>query len=238
MEPEKSINLICTKAPAPDRFEFPAWSNYLVPGAILLVVGMLTYLPLLWSWGFAAQTTSIGYEPVQPVPFSHKVHAGDLQIDCRYCHSTVEQAAFAAIPATEVCMNCHAAIKSESPLLQLVRDSYGQGTPVRWVKVHDLPDFVFFDHSAHVNRGVACASCHGRVDQMEVVHQVAPLTMAWCLDCHRQPEQDLRPREFVTDMKWDVSTTGQSQNELGGKLKRDYHIHSSEFTTGCSVCHR
>ncbi len=238
MEPIKSIKFFSTATADSDRFQFPNWSNYLVPACILVAIGVLTYLPLLWSFGFSAQTTSVGYQPVQPLPFSHKVHAGDLKIDCRYCHTTVDQAAFAAIPPSEVCMNCHASIKSDSELLKSVRDSYGTGTPLHWIKVHDLPDFVFFDHSAHVNRGVGCVSCHGRVDQMEVVHQVAPLSMGWCLECHRQPENYLRPREEVTNMDWIASATGQTQPDLGAKLKQDYHIRSPEFMTSCTVCHR
>ncbi|MDP1560039.1 MAG: cytochrome c3 family protein [Pirellulaceae bacterium] len=238
MESNKSIRVITTVSADETRFQFPRWANYLVPTAILLAIGILTYLPLLWSVGFSAQTTSVGYEPVQPLPFSHKVHAGDLQIDCRYCHTTVERAAYAAIPATEVCMNCHAAIKSDSDLLKNVRDSYGSGTPIHWIKVHDLPDFVFFDHSAHVNRGVGCVSCHGRVDQMEVVHQSAPLSMGWCLECHRQPEARLRPREAVTDMEWSAADEDLSAKGLGQQLMQDYHIRSPEFMTSCSVCHR
>ncbi len=175
------------------RFLFPRWANYLVPGLVIMAIGVLTYVPLVLGLFLSPQTTDVRYRPQQPVPFSHELHAGQLQMDCRYCHCTVEETAFAAIPTTKICMNCHASIKSESEKLQLVRDSYSTGKPVNWVKVHDEPDFVFFNHAIHVNQGVACVSCHGRIDQMETVYQHEPLSMAWCLQCHRNPANHLRP---------------------------------------------
>jgi hypothetical protein len=235
---DNNISTLTTTAAACDRFEFPRWANYLVPAGVLLAIGVLTYLPLLYGAGFAPETTSVGYQPVQPVPFSHKVHVGNLNMDCRYCHTTVDKSSFAAIPPTQTCMNCHAAIKSDSEQLKFVRDSYSEGTPINWIKIHDLPDFVYFNHSAHVNRGVACVECHGRIDQMDQVYQSKPISMAWCLECHRKPEDRLRPREQVTNMEWDVSSTGQTQRELGAQLKADYHIRNSEFMTSCTTCHR
>jgi hypothetical protein len=178
------------------------------------------------------QVRETGYAPLQPVEYSHKLHAGDLGMDCRYCHSTVEQAAYAAIPATEVCMNCHARVKADSPLLQMVRESYATGQPIPWVKVHRLPDYVYFNHQAHVAAGVGCVSCHGRVDQMMVVKQVEPLTMAWCLDCHRDPAPRLRPPDRVTDMKWHPD---RDAAELGRQLMAANRIAPP---VNCSGCHR
>ena len=222
-----------------ERFMFPRWANYLFPAALVLAIGVLTYLPLLLTLGLSPKTRSVGYRPAQPIPFSHAVHAGKLKMDCRYCHTTVEHAAFAAIPPTQTCLNCHAAIKSESPALEPMRISFEKGTPLSWIKVHDLPDFVYFNHSAHVNKGVACVTCHGRVDEMEEVRQDQPLSMAWCLDCHRSPEKNLRPRAQVTNMSWDaLAATGKSPLEIGTELAAQYHVQSQPFMTSCSTCHR
>ncbi|WP_372896392.1 cytochrome c3 family protein [Stieleria sp.] len=202
-------------------------------------MGVLTYLPLVLTLGLSPTTRAVGYQPMQPIPFSHAVHAGKLGIDCRYCHTTVETAAFAAIPPTQTCLNCHAAIRSESPQLELMRTSYREGTPVSWVKVHDLPDFVYFNHSAHVNKGVACQTCHGQINEMEEVRQDQPLSMAWCLECHRAPEDYLRPREQVTSMSWDaLASTGKNQAALGTELAAEYHVPSQQFMTSCTTCHR
>ena len=221
-----------------ERFQFPRWANYLFPAALIVAIGVLTYLPLVATLGLSPKTRAVGYQPQQPVPFSHAVHAGKLKMDCRYCHSTVESAAFAAIPPTQTCLNCHAAIKSESPKLKAVRTSFEMGTPVSWVKVHDVPNFVYFNHSAHVNKGVGCQTCHGQINEMEIVHQAQPLSMAWCLECHRAPENHLRPREEVTNMNWDVSMTGRTQSELGAELAAEYHVQSKQFMTSCTTCHR
>lgn len=225
---------------SPDgKYLFPRWANYLVPVGVILAIGVLTYIPVLLRFGLSPWTRDVGYQPVQPIPFSHKVHAGDLQIDCRYCHSTVEKTAFAAIPSTQVCMNCHASVRAESESLVDMRNSYTEGTPIHWIKIHDLPDFVYFNHSAHVNKGVACVTCHGRIDQMEQVYQSEPISMGWCLSCHREPEQYLRPRDQVTKMEWDaLMATGKTQEELGAELKSSYHIQSRETMTSCTVCHR
>jgi hypothetical protein len=222
-----------------ERFVFPRWANYLFPAALIIAIGVLTYLPLLLTLGLSPKTRAIGYRPLQPIPFSHAMHAGKLQMDCRYCHSTVENAAFAALPPTQTCLNCHASIKSESPQLAPMRTSFEKGTPISWIKVHDLPDFVYFNHSAHVNKGVACVTCHGQINEMEEVRQDQALSMAWCLECHRSPEQKLRPREQVTNMSWEaVAATGKSQAELGLELATQYHIQSQPFMTSCSTCHR
>ena len=158
--------------------------------------------------------------------------AGDLKIDCRYCHSTVEQTAFAAVPPTQTCMNCHAAIKAESPLLEPVRTSYTDGTAVAWVKVHDLPDFVYFNHSIHVKKGMGCETCHGRVDEMPLMLQEYSLQMEWCLGCHRSPEQFVRPRSEIFTMGYRPSVP---QSVLGPRLVQEYGIQS---LTNCSTCHR
>lgn len=218
---------------------FPAWSNYLLPGLVVLALGMSVLAPTVIGLGFHPTTTDVGYQPIQPVSFSHALHAGNLKIDCRYCHSTVDRAGMAAIPATQVCMNCHVGIKSESPFLKPVRDSYATGAPIAWKKVHDLPDYAFFNHSAHVNQGIGCVSCHGRVDQMEVVQQTKSLSMAWCLACHRAPERHLRPRDKVTQMDWDpLDATGKTQDQLGKELKAFHQIQDSDSMTSCSKCHR
>jgi hypothetical protein len=206
---------------------------------LLVAIGILTYLPLVGTLAISPDTRAVGYEPKQPVAFSHAVHAGKLQMDCRYCHSTVEHAAFAAVPPTQVCLNCHASIKSESPLVEPVRKSFETGEPISWIKVHDVPDFVYFNHSAHINKGVGCESCHSRIDQMEEVSQAKSLSMAWCLECHRAPENHLRPRDAVTAMGWEASVaTGKSQAELGRELAAEYHVQSAHFMTSCSTCHR
>ncbi|MGE0480174.1 MAG: cytochrome c3 family protein [Phycisphaerae bacterium] len=188
------------------------------------------------TYGFSPAATDVGYMPTQPVPYSHAVHAGKLGMDCRYCHTTVETAAHAAVPPTQTCMGCHTALRADSPRLEAVRQSFATGLPVNWVRVHDLADFVYFNHSAHVSRGVGCVSCHGRVDRMEVVYQKQPLSMAWCLECHRNPEPHLRPVEFVTKMDFDASADlGLTQAELGAKLRRELNINPS---VDCSTCHR
>jgi len=211
---------------------FPRWINRLREIVAVVAVMVPVYLVLLIAYGLSPRTTAVGYMPEQPVPYSHALHVGQLGIDCRYCHTTVEKAAFAAIPPTATCMNCHQNIRRESPKLLPVRESYATGLPVAWIKVHDLPDYVYFNHSAHVSRGVGCASCHGRVDKMETVYQAEPLSMAWCLDCHRRPERPLRPVEFVTAMDW---TPNEDPVALGSRLRQERGINPS---TDCSTCHR
>lgn len=214
------------------RFLFPKWTNLVRPvlaGALVVVPALA--VALVW-FGFSPATTDVGYQPQQPVPYSHALHVGKLAIDCRYCHTTVERAAFAAIPPTQTCMNCHARVRTTSPKLALVRESYASGLPIPWVKVHDLPDYVYFDHSAHVTRGVGCVECHGRIDQMEVVGQVHKLSMGWCLDCHRSPDAHLRPPELATRMAW---VAPEDPAVFGRKLRETNAIRPSEQ---CSTCHR
>jgi hypothetical protein len=213
-------------------FVFPEWVDKLRPliGVMLFGVVPLYLIGLVWLGG-SPRTTDVGYEPDQPVPYSHALHAGELGIDCRYCHTTVERAAGAAIPPTSTCINCHASIRTEAESLLPVRESHATGLPVPWVRIHDLPDYAYFNHSAHVNRGVGCVECHGRVDTMEVVRQIEPLSMGWCLDCHRNPEPRLRPVEFVTAMDWEHD----DRETLGARLREEYDVNPSE---DCSTCHR
>jgi hypothetical protein len=167
----------------------------------------------------------------QPVPFSHDHHVAGLGISCLYCHTTVEESSFAGIPPSATCMNCHKLIWNESPMLEPVRESYRSGLPIEWTRVHDLPDFVYFDHSIHVAKGIGCASCHGRVDQMPLMYQAESLQMEWCLECHRAPERFIRPRAEIYNMEW----VSADQETEGARLIADYKVQSK---LSCSVCHR
>jgi hypothetical protein len=171
----------------------------------------------------------------QPVQFSHKHHVLDDGIDCRYCHTSVETSATAGIPPTKTCMNCHSQIFADSPYLEPVRASWRTGMPIRWIRVHDLPDFTYFDHSIHLKKGVGCSTCHGQVDQMPLTWQVASLQMEWCLGCHRNPEKYLRPRDRIFSMDWQPPA---NQSEEGRRLKEEYRIQSVEVLTSCDTCHR
>ncbi len=168
----------------------------------------------------------------QPVPFSHAHHVGGLGVDCRYCHTSVDKSAVAGIPPTKTCMNCHSQIWNQSPTLEPVRQSFRSGTSIEWTRVHDLPDFAYFDHSAHVNKGVGCSTCHGRVDLMPLVWQEKSLQMEWCLECHRQPEKYLRPQSEVYNIAYEPPA---DQITLGRKLVKEYNI---KTRTSCSTCHR
>jgi len=180
-------------------------------------------------------TTRVAQQREQPVPFSHAHHVGGIGIDCRYCHTTVETSSFANIPPTKTCMNCHSQIWSTSPTLEPVRESYRTNQSIRWTRVHDLPDFVYFNHGIHVNKGVGCEVCHGRVDRMPLMAQHASLQMEWCLNCHRNPEKYVRPREFVTTMGYEPAG---DQEEIGRKLVAEYKIQGARTLTSCSTCHR
>lgn len=207
---------------------FPKWVNR-IPLILLFISGggAFATLGIVWYY-FTPKYTDVGYAPHQPVPYSHKLHAGTLGMDCRYCHTGVEVSSNASIPPTQTCMNCHSVIRTDSPKLQMVRDSFADNTPIPWVRIHKLPDYVQFNHSVHVNAGVGCASCHGRVDQMEIVAQTEPLSMAWCLDCHRDPAPHLRPKDKVTVMDY-VPT-----RESGALIQQANNIAPPE---NCSACH-
>jgi hypothetical protein len=225
------------------KYVFPRWANYALPAIAVMAAGGMFYLPVAVGLGFSPKTTAVGYAPDQPVPYSHALHVGKLGLDCRYCHNTVESTPFASLPPTQTCINCHANIKTESPALKPIRESWATGKPVQWTKIHDLPDYAYFNHSAHVNRGVGCVSCHGRIDQMDVVMQVQPLSMGWCLDCHRQPERHLRPKDQVTNMAWLPEVkSGESPHDaqlrVGNELKAKYGIRDASYMTSCYTCHR
>jgi hypothetical protein len=233
---------------------FPRWTNEIpriAPPVLTVLGGVALFVVYFW---FSPKHTDVGYAPVQPIAYSHKLHAGDLAIDCRYCHNNVEQSAHAGVPPTQTCLNCHNMVKPDSPLLQQLRDrkdEKGQAkadapsTP--WLRIHKIPDYAYFDHSAHVTVGVGCVSCHGRIDTMEVVRQTEPLSMAWCLKCHRdvrdfearhtEPADVIRPLDKVriTDMTWgrdheEYAAWKSGAREFAKKLKPP--------TVECSGCHR
>jgi hypothetical protein len=172
---------------------------------------------------------------VQPVPFSHKHHVGDIGIDCRYCHTSVEDSSFAGIPPTKTCMNCHSQVYSDSPTLEPIRQSFRNNTPLEWVRVNNLPEYVYFDHSIHLSKGVACVTCHGQVDEMPLMWRENTLTMEWCLDCHRDPARFVRPRGEVFALHWQPA---EAQRTLGSRLVKQYAVRSPEELTNCSTCHR
>lgn len=168
----------------------------------------------------------------QTVPFSHKHHVQDIGLDCRYCHTSVEESSFAGIPPTKTCMNCHSEIWKDADILEPVRESYKNNTPLKWVRVHDLPDYVYFDHSVHINKGIGCVSCHGRVDEMPLMWRENTLHMSWCLKCHRDPEEHVRPKDKVFDMTWHPDA---DDPDIRARLMEEYDI---QGRTSCSVCHR
>ena len=171
----------------------------------------------------------------QPVPFSHAHHVGGLGVDCRYCHTSVETSSFANVPPTKTCMNCHSQIWSTSPTLEPVRASYRTGESISWTRVHDLPDFVYFNHSIHVNKGIGCSTCHGHVDEMPLTYRVNNLYMDWCVNCHRQPEKYIRPKSEVFNIDYEYP---ENQLALGRKLVAAYHVQNSRALTDCFTCHR
>jgi hypothetical protein len=204
---------------------------------VALLVVILLVAVLAWFGYYTVRSplmTEVGVAKAQAVPYSHAQHVGGLGLDCRYCHTAVEESNTAGIPPTESCMGCHAQVAVDSPNLQLVRASAENDQPLAWIRVHDLADYVYFNHAIHVKQGVGCETCHGRVDQMPVVMKVENLQMDWCLDCHRAPEKYLRPREAVFTMGY---TAPIEQSVLGPQLVAEYGIHVNQLTD-CSVCHR
>ncbi|KFI22965.1 cytochrome c3 family protein [Nitrosococcus oceani] len=200
----------------------------------LAIVGMVLFLlgaVVLWRI-VTSPLASVGAAIEQPVPFSHKHHVSDDGIDCRYCHTSVEKSSFAGIPSTEICMTCHSQLFTDAEVLAPVRASFRTKKPLRWKRVNDLPDFVYFNHSIHIHKGIGCVSCHGPVDEMPLTWRAKPLTMQWCLNCHRAPERFVRPREHVFDMNWKPK---EEQLVLGKRLVEKYNIQSK---TDCSTCHR
>jgi hypothetical protein len=211
---------------------FPKWINRLrLIAPFVLIAGGGAVVGGVWYFG-SPLSTDVGYRPSQPVAYSHKQHAGDLGIDCRYCHVLAERSPVAGIPPTQLCMNCHTLIGTDSDKLSLVRQSSAENKPIEWVRVHELPGYAYFDHSLHLSAGVGCVSCHGRVDQMEVVTQQEPLSMGWCLDCHRNPKPNLRPVSEITNMTWETeAVTTLSAHET----KRRAAIDPPQ---DCTACHR
>jgi hypothetical protein len=210
------------------------------PGGVLVIklvllgaVGVAAAAALLLSWGTAGPVV-VGEAPGQPIPFSHKHHVGDDGIDCRYCHTSVEKASFAGIPSTDVCLSCHSQLFNRAPLLAPLRESARTGVPLRWTRVHKLPDFVYFDHGIHVAKGVACVECHGRVDEMPLTRRVATLEMQWCLACHRDPGPHLRPPGQVFDM----TPTPRHTRDEERALMKAAHLLDERRRTDCSTCHR
>lgn len=210
---------------------FPKWSNAIpkiAPPLLLLGAGCVVFVVYYW---FSPEHTDVGYQPNQPVAYSHQLHAGKLGIDCRYCHFGVEKSSVAGVPPTQICLNCHRSVLPDSMKLAAVMKSWKNDTPIPWVRVHKLPDYVYFDHSVHVNVGVGCISCHGRVDSMEKMRLEKPLSMTWCLDCHRNPAPHLKPLDKITAMDW-IPPKGW---DLEAK-KLAANMHAPIIS--CSGCHR
>ncbi|MGE3275977.1 MAG: cytochrome c3 family protein [Vicinamibacterales bacterium] len=209
-----------------------AWSRASL-FAIIFVVLSLGWTILVLQRSDWVTTANAVHE--QPVQFSHQHHVGGIGIDCRYCHTTVEVSPSAGIPPTKTCINCHSQIWSDSPYLEPVRASFREDRPLQWVRVHDMPDFVYFNHSIHVKQGVGCETCHGRVDRMPLMLQKNSLQMEWCLECHRDPAKYVRPRSEITTMGY---VPPAPQAEIGPRLVAEYNIAGSRHLTSCSVCHR
>jgi hypothetical protein len=207
-------------------------SRVIIVGVAVLVCGAgWATSTIYWS----PYTTYVGVPFEQPVPFSHKHHVGDDGIDCRYCHTSVEKSSFAGLPSTQTCMTCHSQIFSDAPLLASVRESLSTSTPLKWTRVHDLPGYVYFNHSIHIAKGIGCSTCHGRIDQMPLTRKTQTLYMKWCLDCHREPQKYIRPRDKVFDVAWRPPPNQEAEGE---KLVTQYHVDTTGRLTNCGTCHR
>lgn len=211
---------------------FPKWANK-IPAVVVaaLILGIGAAGGFFWYYG-SPKYIEVGYRPAQPVPFSHKLHAGDLGLDCRYCHSQVEQSAHANIPAPSICMNCHSVVLKDSPKLAPIREAVAANRPVQWVRVHKVPDYAYFDHSAHLRAGVSCFTCHGNIPQQDVVTLREPLSMGWCLDCHRNPTPNLRPPSEIANFQW---TPPVGALQFAANQKEQLKVNPP---TDCSGCHR
>jgi hypothetical protein len=237
---------------------FPRWTNWLPLKLLIILIVTATGVTAATWYYVTPKYSRVGYEPIQPVPFSHELHVNQLGMDCRYCHSFVDVAAHSNVPPTQTCMACHSQVQKDNPKLEPVRASWKTGEPINWVWIHRSPDYVFYNHAAHVNRGISCLSCHGAVNEMEVVRHDKPHSMAWCLDCHRAPENHLRPVEEVYNLNWNpkdvkpsefVAKFGQpkdargdwsqkehlTQQEIGQTLKERWNI---QPPLNCQGCHR
>lgn len=218
---------------------FPKWTNKLPANVLVggLLVGAATVAGV---WYYCTpQYTRVGYEPIQPVSFSHAVHVDQVGLDCRYCHHAVEKSWYSNVPASSTCMNCHNQVLATDPRLALVRESFQTGKSIPWVQVHKVPDYVYFNHSVHVRRGVSCVECHGQINKMEEVYHAKPLSMSFCLECHRNPSERLRPLDKITDLNWkwseDPKIEAQLRKTNGDKIVHDWAIQTSQ---SCSACHR
>jgi hypothetical protein len=209
----------------------------IVSKASIAVVGLLVVVlgGVLWTVMMSPYYTNVNITREQPVPFSHKHHAGELGIDCRYCHTSVEKSSFAGLPPTQTCMTCHSQIWTNSSMLEPVRASYRTDKSISWTRVYALPDYVYFNHSIHVAKGVGCTSCHGEIAKMPLTYKANTLYMGWCLDCHRQPEKYLRPKSEVFNPNY---VPPANQLELGAQLVKDYKIIPLQERQSCSTCHR
>ncbi len=208
--------------------------NWVAKLSILLLLALAgLFLAILLNINRLDYVSHVGLAKDQPVPFSHKHHVTGMGIDCRYCHTSVEESAFAGIPPVETCMTCHSLVWTEAPLLEPVRTAWRDEVPLQWTRIHDLPDFVYFRHDIHVAKGVGCTSCHGPVDQMPLMYKENTLNMEWCLECHREPERQIRPRDQVFDVTWSPPA---DQERAGARLVEEYDVQVSQLTD-CSVCH-
>lgn len=213
---------------------FPKWSNT-VPLKVVLVVMVLGVTAVAGvTYYLTPKYSRVGYAPTQPVAYNHYLHAEQLGIDCRYCHSHVDESGHANVPDASTCMNCHSHVKKDSPLLEPVRTSYETGEPVEWVRIHKVPDYVYFNHAVHVNRGISCVECHGQVNEMEVVYHDKPLSMAFCLECHRNPEDSIRPLDEVYNLNW-TPENETAHAEWAREAVVNWNVNPPQ---SCSGCHR
>ena len=215
---------------------FPKSANAAVRSSLFAVLTLVLFLGwFIFTLMRSSWVTKQNEFVEQPIQFSHAHHVGGMGLDCRYCHTSVEKSSFAGIPPTKTCINCHSQIWSNAPILEPVRASFRDDKPLNWIRVNDLPDFVYFNHQIHVKQGVGCATCHGPVDKMGLMYQATTLQMEWCLDCHRAPEKYLRPRAEVFNMAYEAPA---NQLEVGMALKKEYKVPGIDHMTSCSVCHR
>jgi len=215
---------------------FPKSANRLPLQIIIFLVIVAGVVTAATTYYATPKYTRVGYAPVQPVPYSHALHVDKLGLDCRYCHSNVEKSGVANLPTAQTCMNCHSQVKTDSPLLAPVRAAYQSGEPIHWVRVHQVPDYVYFNHSVHVNRGVSCYSCHGPINQMETVYHAKSLSMGFCLDCHRNPQANVRPLDQITNLNWmpdQVKIDGKSHAEWAAEFVKNNKIKPPQSCTGC-----
>lgn len=213
---------------------FPRWSNA-APRKVFICLGILGVGIIAGvTYYFTPKYANVGYQPLQPVSFDHSKHVDQLGIDCRYCHTYVDRSEHSNIPGSNTCMNCHSQVLPNAPTLAPIRESYETGMPVNWVRIHKTPDYVYFNHAVHVNRGISCVECHGNINEMQTVYQAKPLTMQFCLDCHRNPEAFVRPLDEVYNLDWKADSP-EAQLEMGTQFVHDWKINPPQ---SCSGCHR